>query len=512
MNWLLVVADKASFLKQKYLKMVNKQMEGEKWESAKLDLFDRLIQESLNFSHKYAEWYLYQAIAGGSDYIRGVIPVLHGDQRDKTQEVKDWLERGNGSIPSITTSAKDVIAMSDEWHREMASRAAEYKTHNVIAYLSDGFQLVSVPSEDAQAEGYHMGHCVGSYCRDIDAGNVEILSIRDANNRPHVTIEVMPKSNRFRQDRPATNYIEVGQIKGKENTAQPKYAKYVEESLDALMEQGLVTLDDDGWLDYKGFQEDDQISNSRIRNMVEKQSEPGIHNSAMFEIFELGRTPPDRNELWEYLETGDMDESIHGMFDSNDNYTFGDYAIKAYADYLDEEALEMLARGDIDQEEYDDFKKGRGVYDNPELEGLVQGVISNFAEDIDNLRAFVLDTHEDDVMWHYVNYNYSDNFAYYDHDDAADYYTYWKNVFEREALEKKRQEHKDRLTRVVNDFGVVIPENVYDEVMHRAQYLPMSATDEAWVSELLGIVDRKVKQQEESWRVAKRSNWLTRIS
>lgn len=41
------------------------------------------------------------------------------------------------------------------------------------------------------AEGDAMGHCVGGYCDQVQAGT-KIYSLRDAQNRPHVTVEARP--------------------------------------------------------------------------------------------------------------------------------------------------------------------------------------------------------------------------------------------------------------------------------------------------------------------------------
>jgi hypothetical protein len=42
------------------------------------------------------------------------------------------------------------------------------------------------------AEGDAMGHCAGRYCNDVASRGTKIYSLRDANNAPHVTIEVTP--------------------------------------------------------------------------------------------------------------------------------------------------------------------------------------------------------------------------------------------------------------------------------------------------------------------------------
>lgn len=43
-------------------------------------------------------------------------------------------------------------------------------------------------------EGDTMGHCVGGYCPDVEAGRTRIFSLRDKRGEPHVTVEVVPQS------------------------------------------------------------------------------------------------------------------------------------------------------------------------------------------------------------------------------------------------------------------------------------------------------------------------------
>ena len=45
------------------------------------------------------------------------------------------------------------------------------------------------------AEGDYMGHCVGSYCDDVIAGNKRIFALRDPEGKPHVTVEAQKGSD-----------------------------------------------------------------------------------------------------------------------------------------------------------------------------------------------------------------------------------------------------------------------------------------------------------------------------
>ena len=50
----------------------------------------------------------------------------------------------------------------------------------------------SITEKALKYEGDAMGHCVGGYCPDVEAGSTKIYSLRDAKGEPHVTIEVKP--------------------------------------------------------------------------------------------------------------------------------------------------------------------------------------------------------------------------------------------------------------------------------------------------------------------------------
>lgn len=105
---------------------------------------------------------------------------------------------------------------SRQWHEELRQRAEQEKALAPIAgevpimELSNGYRWVSLTTPEAlDREGERMGHCVGSYAEEIEAGT-EIYSLRDGRNAPHVTIEA------------ETGTLE--QVKGKGN--EPPVEKY----------------------------------------------------------------------------------------------------------------------------------------------------------------------------------------------------------------------------------------------------------------------------------------------
>jgi hypothetical protein len=85
-----------------------------------------------------------------------------------------------------------------------------------LAYqFDDGFRVVKLITARAlEDEGHRMGHCAADYADDLSKRHIAILSLRDARDRPHCTIE--------------QRGAKIVQIKGKQNRAPvAKYWPYV---------------------------------------------------------------------------------------------------------------------------------------------------------------------------------------------------------------------------------------------------------------------------------------------
>ncbi|MDW9481922.1 hypothetical protein GOB57_25055 [Sinorhizobium meliloti] len=89
----------------------------------------------------------------------------------------------------------DAEQMSADWHASLARVRA--KSRNVmagvrkIAEFSDGSFIAELTTAQAlKTEGAEMGHCVGGYWNRVRSGDTRIVSLRDADGRPHVTIEL----------------------------------------------------------------------------------------------------------------------------------------------------------------------------------------------------------------------------------------------------------------------------------------------------------------------------------
>lgn len=191
-----------------------------------------------------------RAAAAGGDQIfspsRDRIAALF----TKAADTLDWFEslpNDDRRIRRINRMAwDDAERLSDDWHKRLAN--ARKKTASLtkgvkpIYQLSEGAFIAELTEKSAlRSEGSHMGHCVGGYWERVASGETRILSLRDVNWNPHVTIELnaAPKitfadgGEMVVSHKPRNGVDYVGeavqnwtavQIRGKEN--KPPVAKY----------------------------------------------------------------------------------------------------------------------------------------------------------------------------------------------------------------------------------------------------------------------------------------------
>jgi hypothetical protein len=95
-------------------------------------------------------------------------------------------------------SVPDAVRATSEWNKKLAA-GKSYEMNKALATditphkeYPSGYKWVNVGPAGLEAEGKMMGHCVGSYCEDVKSRGTQILSLRDENNQPHVTVEVRP--------------------------------------------------------------------------------------------------------------------------------------------------------------------------------------------------------------------------------------------------------------------------------------------------------------------------------
>lgn len=200
------------------------------------DISDYLLYFINNAHHKNAKkWFkktLRNHLINDARYLRKFeyqIDTLPDWAKDKdpnelwifivTQELRQQLPHlvdyfnDLGPQGSINMSVEQAIDNAERWTHQLIKRASDAEDEEGLEEImkwKNGFRIVKLNSEQClDREGKLMQHCVGSYAQQIQ-GSTKIYSLRDPNNKPHVTIEVRGK--------------DVHQIKGKEN--KPPVKKY----------------------------------------------------------------------------------------------------------------------------------------------------------------------------------------------------------------------------------------------------------------------------------------------
>lgn len=118
----------------------------------------------------------------------------------KATEVLDWMESLDDKDRRVRRIERmswlDAASLSAAWHASILKKA-----HGVrgdpssgvrrIADLDNGAYVVELESKAAlRLEGRAMNHCVGGYWNRVEAKKLRIVSLRDANGMPAVTIEL----------------------------------------------------------------------------------------------------------------------------------------------------------------------------------------------------------------------------------------------------------------------------------------------------------------------------------
>lgn len=130
---------------------------------------------------------------------------------ERVRYVIDWAQIQKPNI--LGYSFNEAYAESEEWHNSLKQNFKNIAKQNlaesrVVYKCSDNehFFLKLKPDELA-LEGELMGNCVGGfgYINRLKRKEIVILSLRDSNNMPHVTIEICNKTGREIQTRGKCN-------------------------------------------------------------------------------------------------------------------------------------------------------------------------------------------------------------------------------------------------------------------------------------------------------------------
>jgi hypothetical protein len=154
-----------------------------------------------------------------------------GSMEAEIGQIRDWLTYGTEADGTALNMHRyktwdDMQQAAHEWHRVLTQQMASqghpllYKEDNpahTLEQFKGGWRVVDVPQCDLKNEGNLMGHCVGrgGYDRGVSDGTTQIISLRDKQGIPHVTIEATKEGG---------GTWSVRQVQGKGN--QPPVDKY----------------------------------------------------------------------------------------------------------------------------------------------------------------------------------------------------------------------------------------------------------------------------------------------
>lgn len=161
--------------------------------------------------------------------------------------VKDWFRYlANNHPEKLKTGAlnrlswKEAVESAVAWHQTMQAKADEGGEEiegekEIYLDLGNGTAWWKLTGESCLTrEGDLMGHCVADYLHDVQEGDVTILSLRDAKNQPHATIELSENYGEYKR-----GVVDIAQVKGKENKPPvEKYWKYVDEVIKKISAEG----------------------------------------------------------------------------------------------------------------------------------------------------------------------------------------------------------------------------------------------------------------------------------
>jgi len=170
--------------------------------------------------------------------------------RNQIAHILDYFNSLPDTELSKITRLKFDIALgkSKEWMQELHEKASieeDFEGITTVRAYKEGYSWVRVESAKAlNREGKLMKHCVGSYASKVASQQCVIYSLRDPNNKPHCTVEIIKHT--------------INQIKGVANGAiKEKYIKYcknfIEKPIEGEIYRKIRDLSNIGLLDQDGI-------------------------------------------------------------------------------------------------------------------------------------------------------------------------------------------------------------------------------------------------------------------
>jgi hypothetical protein len=132
---------------------------------------------------------------------------------EKIRYIVDWAQIERPDI--LRFSFEEAFTKSDDWHKSLKQNFKNINKQNLvesrIVYKCSDQEhfFLKLKPDDLMLEGELMGNCVGgfSYINRLKRKEIIILSLRDKDNLPHVTIEICNKTGREIQTRGKCNEV-----------------------------------------------------------------------------------------------------------------------------------------------------------------------------------------------------------------------------------------------------------------------------------------------------------------
>lgn len=108
-------------------------------------------------------------------------------------EVRDFIDRNRLRERISGYTWPTLLRLSTEWHEAVARGGAGkvYGQKNVVMEFDGGFTIVKIMSgNDMVVEGRKLHGCHGDYAQDVEAGTMDVYSLRDPDNEPIVSIGI----------------------------------------------------------------------------------------------------------------------------------------------------------------------------------------------------------------------------------------------------------------------------------------------------------------------------------
>jgi len=141
------------------------------------------------------------------------------------RKLATWAKESRQNLASF--SIQEALSESEGYQSFAQRKGKEESDVNPTLYrFADGWKVVELRTEKAlEREGDLMDHCVGGYCEQVESGESRIFSLRDPDNKPHVTMEYSPEEIRFKQIFGPSN-------EKPEEYTQPYLREFIEEKFD----------------------------------------------------------------------------------------------------------------------------------------------------------------------------------------------------------------------------------------------------------------------------------------